>query len=287
MKIVVLLMVSLWVYASEVRVQVLGSGGPELGARASSGYIVWIDGKSKLLVDCGGGTFLRFAQSGARLEDLDAILLTHNHIDHSNDLAAFIKAGFFTERTRPLSLYGAEGSEVFPAVDVFAQRLLGEEGVFAYMSDTLTPQSASFQLIPHVLPQQKSMTQMDGYQISSTGVHHGIVPALAFRVDVEGKSIVFTGDTDNKDKSLEQFASNADILIADYAIPQNADETAKTLHMQPSVIARLASESKTKHLVLSHIMKRSEPKIDESIGLIKKQYQGKITVAKDLMMLKP
>jgi ribonuclease BN (tRNA processing enzyme) len=128
---------------------------------------------------------------------------------------------------------------------------------------------------------------MDGYQIHSIGVHHGIVPALAYRIDVGDKSIVFTGDTDNKDKSLEQFARNADILIADFAIPEGADEMAKTLHMQPSIIARLASESKTNHLVLSHIMKRSESKIDESIDIIKKHYQGKITVAKDLMTLEP
>ena len=39
-----------------VRVQVLGSGGPELvGGRASSSYLVWIDGKARALVDLGGG----------------------------------------------------------------------------------------------------------------------------------------------------------------------------------------------------------------------------------------
>lgn len=95
------LLLCLWgalLHATEVRVQILGSGGPEFSARASSGYIVWIDGKAKLLVDCGGGTFLRFSQSGAKFEDLDAILLTHNHIDHTADLNAFMKAGFFTER---------------------------------------------------------------------------------------------------------------------------------------------------------------------------------------------
>lgn len=287
LKIAALLVLAVWAYASEVRVQILGSGGPELGERASSGYIVWIDGKSRLLVDCGGGTFLRFTQSGARLEDLDAILLTHNHIDHTADLTAFMKAGFFTQRTEALHIYGASGSQMFPATDIFIKRLLGENGAYAYMSDMLTPQSSSFEILPHVLPQKKKSIQMDGYQIHSIGVHHGIVPALAYRVDVGDKSIVFTGDTDNKDKSLEQFAHNADIMIADFAIPEGADEMAKTLHMQPSIIARLASESKTKHLILSHIMKRSESSINESIDIIKKRYQGKITVAQDLMTLDP
>jgi len=155
------------------------------------------------------------------------------------------------------------------------------------MSDILTPNSKSFQIIPYELPQKNNVIQMNGYQISSVGVHHGIVPALAYRIDIEDKSIVFTGDTNNQDKTLEEFTNNADILIADHAIPQTTDKVAKGLHMEPVVIADLASTAKVKHLVLSHIMKRSEPKITESIAIIKQKYNGEITVAQDLMILKP
>lgn len=281
------LLLCLWgalLHATEVRVQILGSGGPEFSARASSGYIVWIDGKAKLLVDCGGGTFLRFSQSGAKFEDLDAILLTHNHIDHTADLNAFMKAGFFTEREKPIDIYGASGSKVFAPTDIFIQRLLGNKGAYSYMSDVLTPKSTSFQILPHVLPQRENTISKNGYTIRSIGVHHGIVPALAFGIEVGGKSIVFTGDTNNKDKSLEQFSKNADVLIADFAIPEATNEMSQNLHMRPSVIAELAVQSNTKHLILSHIMKRSESKLDESIAIIKKEYNGKITVAEDLMI---
>jgi len=287
LKLFLIAIFALFLNASDLRVQILGSGGPELSNRASSGYIVWIDGKSKLLVDCGGGTFLRFTQSGAKFEDLDAIVLTHNHIDHTADLNAFMKAGFFTQRSKPLPIYGASGNQAFPPTDIFIHRLLGKNGAYAYMSDMLTPQSSSFQIIPHVLPKKLKTILMDGYRIHSIGVHHGIVPALAFRIDVGDKSIVFTGDTNNKDASLEQFSHNADILIADFAILEAADEIAKNLHMQPSAIASLATASNTRHLILSHIMQRSESKIDESIALIKKQFQGEITVAHDLMVVKP
>jgi len=283
LKILVALAFTLLLNASEIRVQVLGSGGPELGERASSGYIVWIDGKSRLLIDCGGGTFLRFTQSGARFEELDAILLTHNHIDHTADLAAFMKAGFFTDRSEAIAIYGAEGNSVFPPTDLFVKRLLGQDGAYAYMSDMLSPQSSSFQIIPHVLPQISKKTLMKGYAIESIGVHHGIVPALAFRIDAGDKSIVFTGDTNNKENTLQQFARNADILIADFAIPQGAGDVAKELHMQPSDIASLAAASRVKHLVLSHLMKRSESKLQESMDIIKKTYTGKITVAEDLL----
>lgn len=285
LKTLILFLLALSLNATDVRVQILGSGGPELSARASSGYIVWIDGKAKLLVDCGGGTFLRFTQSGARFEDLDAILLTHNHIDHTADLNAFMKAGFFTQREKPIHIYGAGGNKMFPATDIFIQRLLGKQGAYSYMSDILTSQSSSFQIIPHVLSQKENSMSNNGYTIRSIGVHHGIVPALAFRIDVGDKSIVFTGDTNNQDKALEQFAQHCDLLIADFAIPEATDEMSKNLHMQPSVIADLAARSITKHLILSHIMKRSERNLDDNITIIKKAYKGEITVAEDLMIL--
>jgi hypothetical protein len=50
-----------------IAVQVLGSGGPELQAkRASSSYLVWQDGQARVLIDAGGGSGLRFGESGAK-----------------------------------------------------------------------------------------------------------------------------------------------------------------------------------------------------------------------------
>jgi len=79
-----------------IALQVLGSGGPESGdKRASSAYVVWIDGKSKILIDFGGGASLRFEEVNAKIQDLDVILLTHLHIDHTADIPALLKSSFF------------------------------------------------------------------------------------------------------------------------------------------------------------------------------------------------
>ncbi len=70
----------------KVTLQVLGSGGPESGdKRASSAYLIWIDGKSRILIDFGGGASLRFEEVGAHIQDLDLILLTHLHVEYAND----------------------------------------------------------------------------------------------------------------------------------------------------------------------------------------------------------
>jgi glyoxylase-like metal-dependent hydrolase (beta-lactamase superfamily II) len=81
------------VCTAPVAVQVLGSGGPDSNdARASSGYLLWLDGEARLLVDAGGGVFLRFGEAKARFESLD---VTHLHVDHVSDLAALLMSGFF------------------------------------------------------------------------------------------------------------------------------------------------------------------------------------------------
>jgi len=49
------------IFAQSISLQILGSGGPEFSQRASSSYIIWVDGKVKVLVDAGGGAFLRFS----------------------------------------------------------------------------------------------------------------------------------------------------------------------------------------------------------------------------------
>ncbi|HEX4676897.1 MAG TPA: MBL fold metallo-hydrolase, partial [Steroidobacteraceae bacterium] len=61
-----------------MELQVLGSGGPELeDKRASTSYLVWQDGRPRIVVDSGGGSALQFGRAGAHVSQLDAIFFTH------------------------------------------------------------------------------------------------------------------------------------------------------------------------------------------------------------------
>src|SRR5438128_9064037 len=54
--------------ANPVAVQILGSGGPAIDRdRASTSYLLWIGAQARILVDMGGGAFLRFGQAQAKL----------------------------------------------------------------------------------------------------------------------------------------------------------------------------------------------------------------------------
>ncbi|WP_231611893.1 MULTISPECIES: MBL fold metallo-hydrolase [unclassified Pseudoalteromonas] len=82
---------------SDVSLQILGSGGPELNdGRASTSYLIWHENKARVLVDVGSGASIGFDKAGAKFSDVDAILLSHLHTDHAGDLPSFIKGSYFT-----------------------------------------------------------------------------------------------------------------------------------------------------------------------------------------------
>jgi len=75
-----------------LEVVVLGSGGPRPFGRAGSSYILVVEGRPRILVDAGPGAFLRIGELDLDLGTVGTVLLTHLHIDHSGDLAAFFNA---------------------------------------------------------------------------------------------------------------------------------------------------------------------------------------------------
>lgn len=108
-------------------VQVLGSGGPELqDKRASTSYLIWDHGMAHVLVDAGGGSALRFGQSGAQMSQLDVVLFSHFHVDHSGDFPALVFSSWFEDRKRPLPVYGPAGNDVMPSTTEFVRDLFSE-----------------------------------------------------------------------------------------------------------------------------------------------------------------
>ncbi|MGZ5091779.1 MAG: hypothetical protein ACXWIP_11325 [Burkholderiales bacterium] len=73
-----------------VAVQVLGSGGRDFKDRVSSSYLLWIDAQARILVDMGGGAFLRFGQAQAKHSDLSLVAISHLHPDDVSDLPALM-----------------------------------------------------------------------------------------------------------------------------------------------------------------------------------------------------
>lgn len=269
-----------------VWLQVLGSGGPELDdKRASTGYVIWHNGKARVLIDIGAGSLFRFEQSGAQLNDIDVVLLSHLHVDHSADLPALIKASFFSDRNRDLPIFGPTANYLMPSLTDFVLDLFGPKGAFAYLSSYLDG-SESFRLLPKNVEAtgkvKKVVLKNSHYRIISVPVNHGPIPALAWRVEIDGYSLVFSGDMSNKNNTLATLAKQADLLVAHHAIPEQASPVARQLHMPPSVIGQIAAKANVKKLVLSHRMNRTLGREKKSTMQIHQAYKGPMMFAEDL-----
>jgi ribonuclease BN (tRNA processing enzyme) len=271
-----------------VEVQVLGSGGPELeDKRASSSYLVWQNGRPRILVDSGGGSALRFGQAGAHVAQLDVILFTHLHIDHSADFPALIKSSYFEERQLTLPVYGPSGNATFPSTTEFVADFFDRKrGAYRYLADFLAGNDGGYALQAHdvglTAGEIRSVLSARDLELAATQVIHGGAPAIAWRVRLGGRTIVFSGDTNGENGNLERLAQGADLFVAHNAVPEGESGAAIQLHMPPSVIARIAKSAGVGQIVLSHRMQRTLGRESETRSAIARSYAGPVAFADDL-----
>ena len=271
-----------------IAVQVLGSGGPEMqDKRASTSYLIWENGRARVMVDAGGGSALRFGESGAQMSQLDVFLFSHFHVDHSSDFPALVFSSWFEDRKRPLPIYGPEGDKSMPSTTEFVHDLFGEpHGAWRYLGE-LEKQGGegTYPLQPHDVAAGTTpalVLRNADIVLYAVRVHHGGYPALAWRVEIGGKRIVFSGDTNGEGEGLTQLARDADIFVAHNAIQEDATAVERLIHMPPSVIGTIAANAHVKQLVLSHRMLRTLGRERETETEIKHRYTGPIAFANDL-----
>jgi ribonuclease BN (tRNA processing enzyme) len=282
-----------------LQLQVLGSGGPDLRTiRAASSYLIWVDGKARVLVDIGGGAARRFGQSGAKVFDLDAILLTQLYADHTSDLPMLVDTSRTENRDRPLRVYGPLGDRLMPSTVTFVRELFDtRRGVYRYLGEVISPLAKnSYRLLPQDVrnrPQNMSRrwrSKADVIKvyadsriaISAVYLDHGIAPALAWRVDAGEQNIVISGDAANDDDKLELLAQGVHLLVVPYAITDDANDDERRRFMTPAAIGRVAAQTRARHLVLGHRTARTLEIEDAALDSIKKYFSGEVTFANDL-----
>ena len=277
---------------------VLGSGGPfATRRRVSSGYLLSFDGRARILVDCGGGTFERIGGTGIDLSGLDQILLTHLHIDHTSDLPAVIMHLYMNDRRRSITLVGPSGrpgnrdapenAAPQPGAVEFARLLFGADGAWRYMNtfenfgiDSLEMPSDASQASVRDVPMDPALDAL-GVSIKSTAVPHGMMPSIAFRVECDGRAIVFSGDVSRPTSALIELSKGCSMLVHDFALPER-ELPHGNLHAKPSMVGELARDAGVKALVLSHFMPPIETELDSAVDLVRRSYDGRIELAGDL-----
>ena len=271
--------------ANPVAVQILGSGGPRINRdRASTSYLLWIGAQARILVDMGGGAFLRFGQTQAKLSDLSLVAISHLHPDHVSDLPALLWLSH-QARKDPLPIVGPSGNDLAPSFPTFLSRLFDEKnGAFQVLGPTLgATQSETgggvrldVSVVDVTKAEPSTMFDRQGVTVTALAIPHGNIPTLAYRVKTRDLSIVFSSDQNGTNPRFVEFARGANVLVMHLAIAAGATNP---LHASPAVVGRVAQDAGVGRLIVSHI---GQFDLDAAIAELKKSYTGALTVGADL-----
>jgi ribonuclease BN (tRNA processing enzyme) len=175
----------------------LGSGG-----RFNTCFHVTAE-RANFLIDCGASSLLALKRFGIARENIDVVLITHFHGDHFAGLPFLLLDAQFTRRARPLIVAGPQGIEI---------RLNAAMEALFENSSTTKPK---FEL--SVVTLQAEQTRDFGtFKVTPFAVVHGDSggPFLAYRIEVEGRTIAYSADTEWTD-ALIPAARDADLFVCE------------------------------------------------------------------------
>ncbi|HEY9367993.1 MBL fold metallo-hydrolase [Streptomyces sp.] len=218
-----------------LRLTVLGSATPYASVdNPCSGYLVSC-GDVRVWVDAGSGTLAEL-QRHARLEELDAIWISHLHADHSADLLTAYYAALYADiqLSSPIPLFGPPG---------IADRLAH----FLTNGPTRSPVESAFAV--HELHDGHE-TRLGSLTLTSRAVEHGM-PAFAVRIEARERSLVYSGDT-APCANLTQLADRCDVLLCEAESDQASGEGA-LVHHTPEDAGITACTARAGRLIVTHV----------------------------------
>ena len=270
--------------ANEIRVTLLGTGTPRPFMDRFGPSILVEAGNEKLIFDVGRGAMQRLFQLDVSYSDITGVLLTHLHSDHIVGLPDLWLTGWLmSRRATPTPLWGPTGT---------TQMANSLEAAYAFdrdirVRDDKVP-AAGGHLDAHDI-EERVVFERNGVKVTSFLVDHGVIkPALGYRVDAGGRSVVLSGDT-RYSPNLIKHAMGADLLIhevgAASAEELRTNELSRSIiahHTTPEKAAQLFNEVHPKLAVFSHIVVRGVT-VEEMMRTTQLTYSGPLQLGEDLM----
>jgi ribonuclease Z len=271
--------------SAPIQVTLLGTGTPRPSLERFGPSILVEAGGLKFVFDVGRGATQRLAQLNVPFPAITGVFLTHLHSDHVVGLPDLWLTGWLVgNRTLPLRLWGPAGT-----VDM-ARHL---EAAFTFdvqirIADDKAPASGGLLAATDV--GEGPVYDSDGVVVTAFLVDHGPVrPALGYRLDYRGHSVVLSGDT-RPSANLIAHAVGVDLLIHEVSAATAADIAANPAtrrvlahHSSPLEAAEVFTRTHPALAVYSHIGLRGGLTAADLLALTRTGYSGPLMVGADLM----
>lgn len=245
----------------------LGSGGGRYAmatqARATGGFRIEMDGVN-IHVDPGPGALVRAKEHGVDVKDTDVVMVSHVHLDHSNDCNAMIDA--MTE--------GAKNPKGMLVGSVSA--------IKGYENDSPAVLKMYLKTLENVIVMKAGdSTNLKNITVKATPTKHTDPTCVGFRLE-GSKTISYVSDTEYFPE-LRKHHKNADLLIINMLRPDN---DSWPMHMNLDNSITLIRETNPKLCVLQHFgMKVIERGPEKQAQRAAKETGASVIAADDGMRL--
>jgi ribonuclease BN (tRNA processing enzyme) len=221
-----------------VKFTVIGSSPawPNPGS-AHSGYLLE-HGSGTLLIDCGPGVLGRLRERDG-WPHVDAIAITHFHLDHWGDLVPWVwgamyRAGGVAIDERPDLWVHQGGREVLEQ--------FGERFGFRDMFDRVFT-------VREYMPGEPFKAA--GVEMVATRLPHYRLETYGFRLAVDGKTIAYSGDSGPSDR-LQELARDADLFVCEATLRNGDDDGLPRGHLSVDEALAAAAPSGARRVLLTH-----------------------------------
>ena len=279
---------------NEMRVTALGTGNPEpRRSQASASFFVELGNGDKFFFDVGSGSQANFPMLRISYREADKVFLTHLHTDHAGDIPWLWIGGWVAGRyDKPLQVWGPSGSKREFGTAYFIEMQKNAWSWDLAMRHGKLP-AAGGEIEVHEFNFAKTHVVYDenGVKIRSFPALHGMDGSVSYRLDWNGLSFVYSGDT-TPTRFFVDNAGNADLLIHESidTIQRMVDvwgwdeKTAKivgeVIHTQPAAAGRVFSLTKPRMAAAFHFFydMESAPLVYDAV---RSTYGGPLTLLQD------
>ena len=291
-----------------LHVALCGSGSPLPDPTRMGPCTAVIAGKRLFVVDVGSGAARNFGPMGLQTGSIEAVLLTHFHSDHIDGLGELMMLRWAGGgNVAPLPVYGPSGVDSVVGGFNAAYAFDKNYRVAHHGADINPPSGAGGEPHPFALDAQTQSVvvfENDGLKVTAFTVDHApIEPAVGYRFDYKGRSVVLSGDT-SVSENLVRHATGADLLVHEALNREMVDTIGAALgasgntraakimkdilnyHTSPVEAAKIAKRAGVKALVFTHIVPAVPVTYLNAYYLngTAAEYDGPITLGEDGMI---
>lgn len=244
-------------------ITIIGSGTCIPSKLRASPCVMVKTAGSTILCDTGPGALRQLLLAGALISDIDMIIYSHFHIDHTADFCPFVfasKYGPELVRSRDLTIMGPRGL------------MQWYENLKRVHGQWIEPERYRINWIE--TNNEKHL--FNGFSVQSAQVKHS-ESSIAVRIeDSRNKTLVYSGDTDYCEEIID-ISMNADKVLLECSCPEGHKVEG---HLTPSLAGRIARESGCKSLVPTHLY----PACDrhDLMAPLRQEFDGPCEIAHDL-----